>query len=344
MWTPRNSRPAGITTPAGEIPVVSSRLRARDRRGTLLARWGIGRSRYAIEPGLYALGAPDPWSPVFVTANYKMSFDSLRAASPGVSAWIMVLDTRGINVWCAAGKGTFGTDEVGRRIEATGLKKIVSHRTLILPQLGAPGVSAPEVAKRTGFRVLFGPVRTADLKAFLAAGMKAAPETRRVRFSFKDRIRLVSMEISGIVRNKFFLAGFLLWLVAAILGVGEIRLMGLALAGAIFTGSVLTPALLPWIPGRMFAIKGGILGLLWAAALCVLRGFPPAGVSGLAAAAAYLLLLPALSAFLAMNFTGSSTFTSLSGVVAEMKAAVPVMVAAGGLGLAAAVASFLLKG
>ncbi|MCX6566131.1 MAG: mercury methylation corrinoid protein HgcA [Candidatus Aminicenantes bacterium] len=333
-----------ISTPAGEIPVVSSRLGFRDRWGTFRTRWGIGRSRYAIAPGLYALGAPDAWSPVFVTANYKMSFDRLRAASSGLNAWLMVLDTRGINVWCAAGKGSFGTNEVGCRVEATGLKKIVSHRTLILPQLGAPGVSAPEVAKRTGFRVLFGPIRAADLKAFLDAGMNATPQMRRVRFSFKDRITLVPIEISGIVRNKYFLAGFLLWLVATVLGAREIRLMGLALAGAIFTGSVLTPALLPWIPGRMFAAKGGILGFIWAAVICALRGFPPAGTAGYAAAAAYLLVLPPLSAFLAMNFTGSSTFTSLSGVVAEMKTSIPLMLLSSGFGLAAAVASFLLKG
>jgi len=333
-----------IATPAGEIPVVASRLDFLDRMGTLRVRLGVGRSRYAIAPGLYALGAPDSWSPVFVTANFKMSFDRLRSASPELNAWIMVLDTRGINVWCAAGKGTFGTNEVGRRIEATGLKKIVSHRTLILPQLGAPGVSAPEVAKRTGFRVLFGPVRAADLKAFLDAGMKAAPEMRRVRFSFRDRILLVPVEIAGAVQNKYFLAGVALWLAGMIAGLAEAPLIGLASAGAILAGAALTPALLSWIPGRMFAMKGGILGLLWAAAICVLRGFPPVGVTGLAAAAAYLLLLPSLSAFLAMNFTGSSTFTSLSGVVAEMKIAVPVMLAAGGLGLAAAAVAFLSGG
>ncbi len=340
--------PAGFTTgrissPAGEIPVVASRLTSRDRRGAIRILWGIGRFRYAIPPGIYALGAPDPWSPVFVSANYKLSFDRLRAAAAGLNAWILALDTRGINVWCAAGKGTFGPDEITRRIEETGLKKIVSHRTLILPQLGAPGVSAPEVAKRAGFRVIYGPVRAADLSAFLEAGMKASPEMRLVRFSFADRIRLVPVEISGIIRNKYFLAGLLLWLVAALLGIREIRLAGLALAGAIFTGSVLTPALLPWIPGRMFAAKGAILGLVWAAVICALQGFPPAGLSATALAAAYLLVLPSLSAFLAMNFTGSSTFTSLSGVVAEMKTTVPVMLVSGGIGLAAAVVSFFLK-
>ena len=167
-----------VETPAGMIPVVSTRLNRADRRGTILARLTINRMSYTVRPGLYAFGAPDPGSPVFVTGNYKMSFDFLRRALDGRSGWILVLDTRGINVWCAAGKGTFGTDELVHRIEATGLHQVVSHRTLILPQLGAPGVAAHEVARRTKFRVVYGPVRAEDLGAFLEAGSKASPEMR----------------------------------------------------------------------------------------------------------------------------------------------------------------------
>ena len=58
---------------------------------------------YSVEPGLYALGQPDDSSPVLVTANYKMSFDWLQQALPNRNAWIPVGDTKGINVWCAAG-------------------------------------------------------------------------------------------------------------------------------------------------------------------------------------------------------------------------------------------------
>jgi hypothetical protein len=306
-------------------------------------RTGIGRSRYAIAPGLYAVGTPDPWSPIFVSANYKLSFDRLRESLSGMSAWLLVLDTKGINVWCAAGKGTFGTEEVVHRIGETGLAKIAAHRTLILPQLGAPGVAAHEVAKRTGFRVIYGPIRAADIPAFISAGLKATPEMRRVRFPFRDRLILTPVELSMIAQSRIFQAAFLLWIIGLVAGIAEIRLAGLAFLGAILTGAVLTPAFLPWIPVRLFAAKGWILGFIWAAAVCALKGFPPASVSGGAAAAAYLLLLPALSAFLAMNFTGSSTFTSLSGVVAEMKTAVPLMILSGVLGIAALVVSVVLK-
>ena len=147
------------TTPAGDIPIVSTSLSGRDVIGSWKARWGIKRMNYKVVPGLYGVGRPDDSSPVLVSANYKMSFDRLRKELSGIDAWILVIDTKGINVWCAAGKGTFSTDEIVRMVALTGLAAVVSHRKLILPQLGAPGVAAHEVLKRSGFKVTYGPVR-----------------------------------------------------------------------------------------------------------------------------------------------------------------------------------------
>jgi len=147
-----------------------------------------------IQAGFIALGElKKPWvkrfilyrsrtiavvSTVFASANYTMSFDALHSGLGGLDAWILVLDTRGINVWCAAGKGTFGTEELVSRIAKQRLSSIVNHRKIVLPQLGAPGVSAPEVARRTGFRVEWGPVRAEDIRAWLAAGPSPWPPSR----------------------------------------------------------------------------------------------------------------------------------------------------------------------
>jgi len=180
-----------IDTPAGTVPKVSSKLVRADYWGSVKARWGIGRMNFKVDPGLYALGQPDGHSPVFVTANYKMSFDRLRRSLAGRNGWILVLDTKGINVWCAAGKGTFGTAELVKRIISSGLKKIVGHRNIILPQLGAPGVSAHNVRKISGFNVHYGPVRAEDLPAYLDAGCFATPDMRRVTFPWKDRVVLI---------------------------------------------------------------------------------------------------------------------------------------------------------
>jgi hypothetical protein len=296
--------------------------------------------RYTIEPGLYALGKPDEQSPVLVTANYKMSFDKLREALPGRSMWILVLDTRGINVWCASGKGTFGTMELVGRVKSSGLNQVVSHRELILPQLSGPGVAAHHVAKLSGFKVIYGPIRAADLSAFLESGFKATAEMRLKTFTTSERMALVPMELVGslkvgiIVIPVLFLLAFLGrsgegWANALSHGLFFI-LAGLT---AILAGVVLTPLLLPWVPGRAFSVKGLSVGILTVAALMVFRWNDWITWTGRLEIVACLFLIPAASAYLAMNFTGASTYTSLSGVRKEMRWALPFEIGAGIVGL-----------
>ncbi len=201
-----------IQTSVGHVPQVSSSLVSADRLGTYKARWGIDRMHYTIEPGLYALGKPDEKSPVLVTANYKMSFDKLREALPGRDMWILVLDTKGINVWCASGKGTFGTMELVGRIESSGLSQIVSHRELILPQLSGPGVAAHHVKKLSGFKVIYGPIRAKDLLTFLDYGFKATQEMRLKTFTTWERIVLIPMELVGAMKAGLIVIPILFFL------------------------------------------------------------------------------------------------------------------------------------
>lgn len=322
------------------IEGLSSELTWRDRVDTARVRLGIGRMNYRVRPGLYALGRPTPESPVLVSANFKLSVDHLRTAVRGLDAWILVLDTHGINVWCAAGKGLFGTDEVVRQVESVGLSARVSHRTLVLPQLAAPGVAAHEVRRRTGFRVVYGPVRAADIPAFLAARMTATADMRRVRYGWRDRAILIPVEV--VTGAKYPTAAAIALALVSVLaarGASHAGPVSIGVAAAALTfvaflsGIGLGPLLLPWLPGRAFALKGAVLGLLVAAALAA-TGWPAAAFGGTwLHAAAWALLLPALTSFVLMNFTGSSTFTSLSGVLREMRVAVPLQIVAVVIGL-----------
>ena len=185
--------PAG-SPPAREIRTATSTITSADRLDHFLARWGWNRNGHRVEPGLYRLGSPTAGSPVFASANYTLSFDALRSALAGIDAWILVLDTHGINVWCAAGKGTFGTDELVRRIEVADLASVVSHRRIIVPQLGAPGVSAQDVARLSEFAVEYGPVRAHDLPEYLKTHT-ATPAMRRVEFPLTDRVVLAPVEL-----------------------------------------------------------------------------------------------------------------------------------------------------
>jgi acetyl-CoA decarbonylase/synthase complex subunit gamma len=340
-----------LITEIGAVPRARTALGLRDLMGAVKARWGIGRMDYRVGPGLYAVGNPGPGSPVLLSANYKLSFDRLRGTLSGRDAWILVLDTHGINVWCAAGKGTFGTDEIVRSVQGTALDRVVQHRTLVVPQLGAPGVSAYQVLERSGFRVTYGPVRVADLPAFLDAGMTAKPEMRRVRFDLRDRAELIPAELVMGGKYTLLLAAAILLLSGLGLdgySLARVRAMGLTGAGLVLgsflCAAVLGPTLLPWLPGRAFSIKGATLGLAQAGALAILGGWGMGASVSWLHAAAWTLIVTALNSFVVMNFTGASTYTSLSGVLREMRFAVPVQLAGAVVGFGLWLTGLFVRG
>jgi hypothetical protein len=309
------------------VQSTTSYLTLADHWDHFLARWAVFRSNHRVAPGLYSLGQPTPDAPVFVTANYTLSFDALRSALAGVDGYILVLDTEGINVWCAAGKGTFGTDELVRRIEAARLGELVRHRIVILPQLGAPGAAAHEVKRRTGFKVEYGPVRAADLPAYLTTHA-ATPAMRRVQFPLRDRLTLIPVELVAALLPTLA-AAVVFYFIGGWVG-------ALAVAATALAGTVVFPGLLPWLPTPNFSTKGFILGVLMALpfALSVFIRHPDwtwwrQGAQALE----FLLVMPAVTAFLALNFTGSTTFTSKTGVRREMFAFIPAMAWAGGAGI-----------
>jgi len=312
-----------------EVRAASTVLTAKDILGACRVRLGIGRMDYKVEPGLWRVGEPDENAPVLVSANYKLTFDTLRSTLAGLDCWLLILDTNGVNVWCAAGKGAFGTEELVNRIGQSGLAGVVSHRKLIVPQLGASRMKAHEVLRQTGFSVVYGPVRAGDIQAFLAAGCRATREMRAVQFTLRDRLVLTPVEVVSAAKTSLFAFGvlFLLNLFAASpFGPRDVTLY----AGAVLAGTVVTPALLPYIPGRAFSFKGWLTGLLWTAGMLHAFGWFTPGLLPLSIG--YLLLLPALSGWFSLNFTGSSTCTSPSGVLKEMKISLPFLIGAASVG------------
>ncbi|HMK45576.1 MAG TPA: mercury methylation corrinoid protein HgcA [Methanocella sp.] len=318
------------------ITQTVSEIDYRDRLDHFLARWSWKRNEHVVEPGLYALGGPKKESPVFVTANYTLSFDALRSALKGIDCYILVINTYGINVWCAAGKGTFGTDELSNRIAATDLTNIVSHRKLILPQLGAPGVDAFEVTKRTGFKVEYGPIRAADLPEYLKAG-KATAEMRKVTFPVHDRIVLIPVELVAVLLPTIIIA------IATFLTVGFVS--ALAAITAVLAGTVLFPLLMPYLPTKDYSSKGLLLGLLAAlpfAGYTYLR-HSPANPWTAASMLTFLLIMPPITAYLALNFTGSTPYPSRTGVRKEIFTYIPIISGMAAVGLVILVAMAVLR-
>jgi acetyl-CoA decarbonylase/synthase complex subunit gamma len=251
-----------------------------------------------------------------------MTYDLIRRELAGRSVWLLVLETFGVNVWCAAGKGTFGTEELIRRIKLSGLARAVNHRRLLLPILGGPGVAAHEVTRHTGFDITYAAIRAGDLPRFLDNGMVTTSQMRELTFSFYERLILVPVELLIGMRTAVAITIALLVL-GILLGGTEAGIkISAGYLGAMLTGVVLGPLLLPWLPGSSFAIKGAVIGLLWSGIWYRVAG----GNSwGNPATIAAFLALPAVSSFYTLNFTGCSTYTSRTGVKKEMRLSLPAI-------------------
>jgi hypothetical protein len=317
-------------TPVGPVPRVKTSLEQSDIRGTIRARLGLSRDQYKIAPGLYAVGEPEPDSPVLVTANYKLTFDALRRELKSFDCWVLVVDTRGINVWCAAGKALFSTREVVYRVQQSRLNSVVRHKKIILPQLAATGVSAVSVKQECGFEVLWGPIQAGDIQHFVADGCKAGKQMRQVTFTLPERVVLIPVELSHLPKPTtwvllvvFLLSGIGTGLFSFYTAWSRGLIALAAYVAGILGGAVAAPILLPWIPGRAFAVKGALTGI--AAGLVVVMAFK--NNLGWLEATALIFFTTAISSYLAMNFTGSTPYTSPSGVEKEMRRAIPLQAA-----------------
>jgi acetyl-CoA decarbonylase/synthase complex subunit gamma len=215
-----------------------------------------------------------------------------------------------------------------------GLEEIVNHHRIIVPQLGAAGVVAHEVKRRSGFSVIYGPIRACDITEFIKAGMKATERMRQVRFSLYDRLVLVPVEF--VLNGKYLLFTIAVFFIlsglsasgySSDLAVKDGMRSVVNFFAAYFVGAVIGPVLLPWLPGRSFSFKGFFAGLIAAASVLLLRL-----TGGRLETVGWIFLIAAVSSFITMNFTGASTYTSLSGVKKEMRIAVPLQVIVGVLG------------
>ncbi len=157
-----------------------------------------------------------------------------------------------------------------------------------------------------------------------------------VRFRLLDRIALIPVEIACGFKSVLIVSA--VFLVASGLGPGvyspdRVITVGvwssLVILGGFVGGAVATPVQLPWLPGRPFSIKGVWVGLPYALLIGAFTTAGPRTSGNLISAVSWLLIIPALTSYLALNFTGASTFTSLSGVKREVRVAVPIQIAAG---------------
>ncbi|MEE9459674.1 MAG: HgcAB-like fusion protein [Candidatus Bathyarchaeia archaeon] len=142
----------------------------------------------SVEPGVRIFGNPHKNSPVFVTANFDLTVKRLTQYLKNQDCYLLVAPTNGINVWCAARGSNFTAHSVISVVKTSSINEKVAHRTLILPQLSAPGIDVKLVKRETGWDCKFGPVYAQDIPEYVADGLEKTDKMRRVRWPFTDRI------------------------------------------------------------------------------------------------------------------------------------------------------------
>jgi ubiquinone/menaquinone biosynthesis C-methylase UbiE len=195
--------------------------------------------------GLYRIGSPDARSPLLVTGNYELTVRRLtRELDGNVDCWLLVANSRGINVWCAAGGGHFTAEDVISALRTSGADQVVSHHALVLPQLCANGVDGWKIRDETAWGVHWGPARAEDIPAYLESGRQKTDAMRKVSFPLPDRLEMTTAILT------FY--GLLLGIISFFLWKDQL----LIILGFMVVASYIYGVFLPWIPGRDGLEKG----------------------------------------------------------------------------------------
>jgi len=83
---------------------------------------------FPSKTGLIKIGNPNRNSPVFLTCNFHLTVERVKRALKGMDAYLLVANSRGINVWCSATGGLFTNHDVISVLKTSKIEKLVDHK------------------------------------------------------------------------------------------------------------------------------------------------------------------------------------------------------------------------
>ena len=255
-----------------------------------------------------------------MTANYLLTVLLVVRRVRTFNARLLVVDTDGINVWCAAGKGKFGKDAVVEQLTRYDRKLLsVDERpALILPKLSFSGVDLGSL-REYGVRPIVGPVYARDLPAYLSNPPFKDCSEDRVVFGLQSRLFTWLPGLLQTLGQSFILI-LVLWIAHLLCG-SSVPFVGILLLVTLLATAY--PILFPWIPGSRFAVKGLWLGVAVAVGLAALS---LAGLLSTAALSTAVLFSVGTGVFFGLAYTGNSAVSNYSRIRKEVARFLPVYV------------------
>ncbi|GAB4344230.1 MAG: hypothetical protein Kow0099_23460 [Candidatus Abyssubacteria bacterium] len=292
-------------------PLSPDRLpRWRELLGVIFSYLTLPFKSVPIKPGLYRFGNPGRRAPVFVSANYLLTFFLVRRHLRALDCYLLVIDTRGINVWCAASEGTFSAEEVRIGLRAARAEDIVETRTLILPKLSSSGVRYRDVKALTGWQAVFGPVYARDIPEYIGNGQVNSERMKRVRFGFAERLWTAPP-------FALFVA---FWFVLPLLLFHN--LYSLMIPGIAFAAGIAFPLAFPLLPTDRFFKKSLVLGFFGAGLSSI--HLLAAGASARSIVLRGLVIV-GMTLFVGMDYSGMSAVSNYSKIKEEYYVAAPLL-------------------
>ena len=121
-----------------------------------------------VEPKVYAIGEPNPDSPVFVTTNFSLTYFivSGEIENSGISAWLVVPECEGMSVLTAWAAGKFSAGTISKFIKEINLEDQIRTRLIVIPGYVSQ-ISGELEDSLPGWRVMVGPEEASDLESFI---------------------------------------------------------------------------------------------------------------------------------------------------------------------------------
>ena len=258
----------GARWPKETPPPTPYRLTWVDYLKALVSWLNAFKRTYAVRPGLYYTGeAYDAERPLLVTSNYALTVFLVVRRLKGQSVRLLVVDTDGINVWCAAGKGVFSNKAIMEQVNRYDRDILGSGKwlKLIVPKFGFSGVDLRSLRDER-IRPIIGPLYAKDLASYLADTPLRDRETERVHFGIQSRL---FTWLPGLVQTMSYSLALILVFLFVGVTLGRATPWGLVTITVVV--ATIYPLFFPWLPGRGFAAKGLSLAVVFSLFLVVFQ-------------------------------------------------------------------------